>query len=650
MPVKKEKVQAKSDYEKAPKIAKRSKRAKRDVKEKEIDVDWLGGPNDDEGDDVFFDGGSASEDSDNHQKSEMMEAALKRNAVLKMTARRSETGANDVTVCEEDEGDLVPYENESTQLAQKPCDLASLKVRIEDAVMLLSDWQKAKELGEVDSRDVVLAGLVTNCARYYTYSEELARYFIQMFSPKEAVEFFEANEKQRPVTIRMNSLKTRRAALEQNLAARTVKVDRIGDWTKVGLKIYSSQVPVGATPEYLSGQYMLQSASSFIPVMALAPQPDEVVCDMAAAPGGKTTYIGQLMKNTGTIYANDVSHQRCKALTANVHRMGLTNVIVSTLNGLDLKGKLPMLDRVLLDAPCTGTGIISRDPEVKAKRGVADFAKQARLQKELLLAAIDMVKSKSETGGYVVYSTCSINIEENEAVINYALRNRHVKVVPFDSSVNFGKEGFVKYRARRFHPSLKNCRRYYPHTHNMDGFFVAKLKKLSDKLPAREKREARDKFQKPTEVVLNSEDVTEEMMAEALDFPSEAEDAGEQDMKKKNKKERKRLKRENILLRREAQTGSRRKPSGREVSFSAQTEDRTIDEHVTEDDIAGAAQKRRRTSVAACSMEASIELRVGAEGDTAPALLEEKEAKDASTLPEKKKKRKSQAKTDHTNC
>jgi 25S rRNA (cytosine2870-C5)-methyltransferase len=105
----------------------------------------------------------------------------------------------------------------------------------------------------------------------------------------------EANEVQRPVTIRTNTLKTRRRDLAQALINRGVNVDPLDKWTKVGLVIYNSQVPIGATPEYLSGHYMLQGASSFLPVMALAPQPNERVLDMCAAPGGKASYIGKSM-------------------------------------------------------------------------------------------------------------------------------------------------------------------------------------------------------------------------------------------------------------------------------------------------------------------------------------------------------------------
>lgn len=113
---------------------------------------------------------------------------------------------------------------------------------------------------------------------------------------------------------------------------------------------------------------MLQSASSFLPVIALAPQTDEKILDMAAAPGGKTTYIAQLMKNTGVLFANDVKADRNKALIFNVQRMGINNCIVTNFDGRKLPKVINNCDRVLLDAPCTGLGIIARDASVKATK------------------------------------------------------------------------------------------------------------------------------------------------------------------------------------------------------------------------------------------------------------------------------------------
>eukprot|EP00930_Biecheleria_cincta_P001489 TRINITY_DN102627_c0_g1_i1.p1 TRINITY_DN102627_c0_g1~~TRINITY_DN102627_c0_g1_i1.p1 ORF type:complete len:670 (+),score=188.85 TRINITY_DN102627_c0_g1_i1:44-2011(+) len=421
-----------------------------------------------------------------------------------------------------------------------PQDLNALKQEIENDAGLLSNWRKAKQLGEKRPREEVFRTLVSNCSTYFGYSEELAEYFLQMFSSETAIKFFEANEQHRPLTIRTNSLKARRSTLMQALNQRKVQVDPIGTWTKVGLKVYSSQVPVGATPEYLGGHYMIQSASSFVPVMALAPQQDEIVLDMAAAPGGKTTYIGQLMRNTGTLFANDLRRDRCKALVANIHRMGLTNAVVTNMDGKKLSKMLPKLDRVLLDAPCTGSGIIARDPSVKVKRGQKDFEDHSKLQKELLQAAIDMVDAGSKTGGYIVYSTCSVSVEENESVVDHVLKTRNVELVSFSSAVGFGVEGLTKYRERRFHSSLNLTRRYYPHVHNMDGFFVAKLKKTSNTIPERTKK---DRTKSDNIKVWGEEKWTPAMMESVMDFGDSSSAAASATSQKLTKIERKKLKR-----------------------------------------------------------------------------------------------------------
>lgn len=354
-------------------------------------------------------------------------------------------------------------------------DLQLLRTRITDNVRVLDDFSKLGEEGR--SRAEYTAQLLKDICGYYGYSSFLAEKLFNLFTPRDAFAFFEANETARPVVLRTNTLRTHRRELAQALINRGVTLEPVGKWSKVGLQVFESQVPLGATPEYLAGHYILQAASSFLPVIALAPQEHERVLDMAAAPGGKTTYIAALMKNTGCVFANDSSKSRAKGLIGNIHRLGVKNTIVSNYSALEFPRVIGGFDRVLLDAPCSGTGVIAKDPSVKTNKTEKDFLRLPHLQKQLLLAAIDSVDHASKTGGYIVYSTCSVTVEENEQVVQYALNRRpNVKLV--STGLVFGKEGFTSYMGKRFNPSMRDTRRYYPHAYNVDGFFVAKLKKV----------------------------------------------------------------------------------------------------------------------------------------------------------------------------
>jgi ribosomal RNA methyltransferase Nop2 len=353
--------------------------------------------------------------------------------------------------------------------------LQLLRNRINDTVRVLDDFSNLAEEGR--SRAEYTAQLIKDICAYYGYSEYLAEKLFNLFPPKEAFAFFEANETPRPVVIRTNTLRTHRRDLAQALINRGVTLEPVGKWSKIGLQIFESAVPLGATPEYLGGHYILQAASSFLPVMALAPQEHERVLDMAAAPGGKTTHISALMKNTGCIFANDSNKSRAKGLIGNIHRLGAKNTIVCNYDAREFPKVIGGFDRVLLDAPCSGTGVIAKDPSVKTNKTEKDFLMLPHLQKQLLLAAIDSVDHASKTGGYIVYSTCSVTVEENEQVVQYALSKRpNVKLV--ETGLVFGKEGFTAYMGKTFDKSLKMTRRYYPHAYNVDGFFVSKFKKF----------------------------------------------------------------------------------------------------------------------------------------------------------------------------
>ncbi|GAM41869.1 Nop2 homolog [Talaromyces pinophilus] len=351
-----------------------------------------------------------------------------------------------------------------------------LRTRITDTLRVLGDLATLGQPGK--SRADYMQLLLDDICTYYGYTPYLAEKLMSLFTPMEAFAFFEANEIPRPVVIRTNTLRTNRRTLAQALINRGVVLQPVGKWSKVGLQVFESAVPLGATPEYLAGHYILQAASSFLPVMALAPQENERVLDMASAPGGKTTYISALMRNTGIVVANDASKVRTKGLIGNIHRLGCKNTIVCNYNGQEAFPKiLGGFDRVLLDAPCTGTGVISKDPSVKTNKTERDFLAIPHMQRQLLLAAIDSTDHHSKTGGYIVYSTCSVTVEENEQVVQYVLRKRpNVKIV--DTGLgSFGSEGFTSYMGKKFDEKMTLTRRYFPHRENVDGFFVCKLKK-----------------------------------------------------------------------------------------------------------------------------------------------------------------------------
>ncbi|KAL0210642.1 hypothetical protein RCL1_005078 [Eukaryota sp. TZLM3-RCL] len=348
-------------------------------------------------------------------------------------------------------------------------DRSTVNERIQSILKILANFSQRRD--PQISRSQYLARLTLDLGFFYDYLPSIITKLMRLFGVHELVQYLEHSSAPRPLVIRTNTLKTRRKDLAKSLISRGVNLEPI-EWSKVGLIVFDSQVPVGATPEYLSGQYMIQSASSLLPVMALDPKPHETILDMCSAPGGKTTHIAQILRGTGMVVANDVNEARTAGLIANIHRLGVHNSVVVNYDGRKLKDRFGLFDRVLLDAPCSGLGVVDKDPSAKMSRDDDDIKRTTHLQKELLRNAIDLCK----TGGIIIYSTCSVTLDENEGVVDYAISTG--KVVVEDSMIPFGEPGILINDGKKYDQSIKLARRFYPHIHNIHGFFVCRLKKL----------------------------------------------------------------------------------------------------------------------------------------------------------------------------
>lgn len=276
-----------------------------------------------------------------------------------------------------------------------------------------------------------------------------------------------AMEKGLPKYIRINTLKITKSDLVRKLIQKDIIYeDTILDEV---LLIKRSRYPIGATTEYLLGYYYIQDLSSCLAVDELDVLPNQLNLDMASAPGGKTTYISQKMKNSGCIVALEPSVRRIDALKFNLSRCGVTNSCIYALNGVHVSRLGLKFDRILLDAPCSCEGIIAKDPTIKTSLVPQKIERCMLRQIEMLQCAIDIVKP----GGLIVYSTCTFAPEENELVINKLLSmNTKIKIEP----QNYGEPGLTKYGDLMLDESLVNTRRFYPHLHNTSGFFIAKIR------------------------------------------------------------------------------------------------------------------------------------------------------------------------------
>ncbi|KAI4838417.1 rRNA (cytosine-C(5))-methyltransferase [Plasmodium brasilianum] len=368
--------------------------------------------------------------------------------------------------------------------------------RMKYLLLLLSDSSKKKKkkkknisiINSVVEKSSIIKELLFYYTYYYEYTKEMIKYLYYLFDIKELYLFLEINNMPKEIHLRTNTLKITRSNLMKILKGQNISVQEGRDkWNNVGIIVNDINSNVGSCNEYLYGYYMIQSSSSFIPVLELNAQENDIILDMCAAPGGKCTYLCALKKNRGLVYANDVNKLRCKAIEAHASRMGIHNLIVTCFDSLNIHKYISFqFDKILLDSFCSGTGVVNKNKSARRK-SIKEIRELAQKQRKLLNNAINLVKN----GGIVVYSTCSITVEENEQVINYILKKRDVNLLPTD--IDIGDPGITHYRKKQFSSKIALCKRIYLHKHNYDNFFVAKLIKRSDVIFGEDlKRNAQD--------------------------------------------------------------------------------------------------------------------------------------------------------------
>ena len=314
-------------------------------------------------------------------------------------------------------------------------------------------WEK-KPQGDV-ARQISVA---------YSHPEWLVRQWLKVYGEETTKAICEANNLPPHPSIRVNRLKTTR----EELLARLREEGQVAQPSALspdGILLAGGNA--AQSDWFRQGYCTVQDESSMLVALAVAPQPGMRVLDACAAPGGKTTHLAERMDNRGEIVANDVHPHKRDLIAGTASRLGLTIVKPTVGDALDLPQKnLGSFDRILLDAPCSGFGVIRRKPDLKWNKTAEDVKEIAKLQYQLLAGLSEMLAKD----GRLVYSTCTIEPAENQEIVH-----RFVKEHPeFTIDTTLGDD--LPGAARELVDS-SGCLQILPHHFESDGFFIARLKR-----------------------------------------------------------------------------------------------------------------------------------------------------------------------------
>ncbi len=303
---------------------------------------------------------------------------------------------------------------------------------------------------------------------------------MQKLLGKEFDKYIKILEKEPVRSIRCNTIKIPIDELKKRLEEKSWKIKQPFKTNPEIMIIESHLKPgeLGRSLEHQLGYYYIQELASMLPIIALNPKPNDLVLDLCAAPGSKTTQAAAKMQNTGTLIANEVNFGRIKILASNLQKCGVTNTIITKKDGIALCKKLKQnkirFDKILVDAPCSGEGTLRSSPKTYKMWNIKTIKNLSKLQKALVASAIEILKPKGE----LIYSTCTHAPEENEEVVDFILKNfPNIKIQSIKLPVKTDKT-ITKWEDKEYLQDVKYACRIYPQTNNTEGFFIVKFKKL----------------------------------------------------------------------------------------------------------------------------------------------------------------------------
>ncbi|MCF7866190.1 RsmB/NOP family class I SAM-dependent RNA methyltransferase [Candidatus Woesearchaeota archaeon] len=236
---------------------------------------------------------------------------------------------------------------------------------------------------------------------------------------------------------------------------------------------HGKRYDIGNLPEHQLGYIYVQDAASMLPPVVLNPEPESLVLDMCAAPGSKTSQVASYMNNTGLIVANDFQGKRLSSLGINLQRCGVHNTIITRMDGNRIKKQGDGFDFIMVDAPCSGTGTLRRNPKIASMWSPGLVKRMASTQKQLLFRAFDILRP----GGILVYSTCTLEPEENEAIVS-CLLEQYSSAKLLDIDLNIKRSPVItEFDGIKYNSEVKKCLRICPQDNDSEGFFVAKIRK-----------------------------------------------------------------------------------------------------------------------------------------------------------------------------